>query len=135
MFHTIPIFTLRNQVAKLRGKEVSIFNQFSYQAQQALKSYHLEVASKHAVRMKELVQYAKDAGLVEHYWGSNILISKVTDAFSSSIKAKRQCEVSQNHTNYQVSMVNQAVVGIIDVDNSANFFHPVSRKAVGNMSL
>jgi hypothetical protein len=131
----LPIFTLRNQVAKLRGKDVSIFNKLSYRVQNARKSHHLEVASKHAARMKELVQYAKDAGIVEKYWGSHIHVSKVTNASSSLIKAKRQCEVSQSHTNYQVSMVLKAVDGIIVVENSANFLHPVLHQSMGSMSL
>ncbi len=95
----------------------------------------MEVASKHTAKMKELVQYAKDAGIVKKYWGSHVHVSKVTDASSSLIKAKRQCEVSQSHTNYQVSMVLEAVSGIVDVNDSAKFLHPVSRQPAGSMSL
>jgi hypothetical protein len=46
----LPIFTLQNQVAKLRGIDVSIFNKLSYRAQTARKSYHLEVALRHATK-------------------------------------------------------------------------------------
>ncbi len=69
MGRNLPVFTLRNQVAKLWGKDVSIFNKLSYRAQNARKSYHLEVASKHAAKVKELVQYAKDAGIVKKLLG------------------------------------------------------------------
>jgi hypothetical protein len=61
----LSVFTLQNQVAKLWGKDVSIFNKLSYHAQNARKSYHLEVASKHAAKIKELAQYAKDAGIIK----------------------------------------------------------------------
>jgi hypothetical protein len=122
----LPILTLRNQVAKLLGKDILIFNKLSYRAQNVRKSYHLEVASKHAGQMKKLVQYAEDAGNVNKYWGDHLHVSKVTDASPSSIEAKRQCKVSQSHTNYQVSMVLEAVSGIVDVDNPANFLHPVT---------
>jgi hypothetical protein len=79
----LPVFTLRNRVAKLWGKDISIFNKLSYHAQNARKSYHLEVASKHAAKMKELVQYEKDAGIIKKCWGSHVHVSEVTDASSS----------------------------------------------------
>jgi hypothetical protein len=85
--------------------------------------------------MKELVQYAMDAGIVKKYWGSHMYVSKVTDASSSSLEAKRQCEVSQSHTNYQVLMVHKAVGGIIDIDDLADFLHPVSRQLIGSITL
>jgi hypothetical protein len=85
--------------------------------------------------MKELVQYAKDTGIVEKYWGSHVHISEVTDASSSSLEAKRQCKVSQSHTNYQVSMVHEAVGGIINIDDLADFLHPVSRQSIGSITL
>jgi hypothetical protein len=135
MGRNLPIFTLQNQVAKLWGKDVSIFNKLSYRAQNARKSYHLEFASKHAAKIKELVQYAKDAGIVEKYWGSHVHVSEVTNASSSLIEAKRQCKVSQSHTNYQVSMVLKAVSSIVDINNSAEFLHPVLRQPIGSMSL
>jgi hypothetical protein len=77
----------------------------------------------------------KNVGIVEKYWGSHVHVSKVTDASSSLIEAKRQCKVLQSHMNYQVLMVLEAVGGIINVDNSANFLHLVSRQSVGSMSL
>jgi hypothetical protein len=95
----------------------------------------LEVASRHTAKMKELVQYVKDAGIVEKYWGSHMHVSKVTDASSSSLEAKRQCKVSQSHTNHQVSMVHEAVGGIIDIDDLADFLRPVSRQSIGSITL
>jgi hypothetical protein len=131
----LPIFTLQNQVTKLHGKDVSIFNKLSYHAQAARKSYHLEVALRHTSKMKKLVQYAKDAGIIKKYWGSHVHVSKVTYTSSSSLEAKRQCKVSQSHTNYQVSMVHEAVGGIIDIDDSADFHHPVSCQLIGSITL
>ncbi len=48
----LPDMNLRVQIAKLKGQEVSTFNQLSNKAQYARKSWHLEVASKYAVKMK-----------------------------------------------------------------------------------
>jgi hypothetical protein len=43
--------------------------------------------------------------------------------------------VLQFHTNYQVSMVLEAISGIINVDDFANFLHPLSHQSMGSMSL
>jgi hypothetical protein len=76
-----PDFTLQNQVTNFWGKDVSIFSKLSYRAQNACKSYHLEVTSKHIVRMKNLVQYAKDAGIVK----------SIGEAMSTSARSPMLC--------------------------------------------
>jgi hypothetical protein len=65
---TLPPMNLRIQNAKLKGQDVSTFNKLSHQAQYARKNWHLEVATKHAAKMKRLVQMAKKCGIVEQYW-------------------------------------------------------------------
>ncbi len=99
---TLPPMNLRVQIAKLKGQEVSTFNKLSNRAQYARKSWHLEVASKYATKMKDLIQMAKEYGCVQHYWGVHTHLSKVTNIKSTSSKAKRQVEVAQKHTNYEV---------------------------------
>jgi hypothetical protein len=56
----LPDMNLRVKIAKLKGQEVSTFNQLSNKAQYARKSWHLEVASKYVVKMKQLIQTAKE---------------------------------------------------------------------------
>jgi hypothetical protein len=51
------------------------------------------------------------------------------------VEAKRQSDKPQAHTNYQVSMVLEALIGIVDISDSADFLHPVTRQPVGNMTL
>ncbi len=58
----LPVFNLKKQNAKLRGRDVVIFNKLSNHAQLARKSWHVEIASKYANSMKELVQYVKESG-------------------------------------------------------------------------
>ena len=62
---TLPPMNLQIQNAKLKGQEVSTFNKLSSRAQYARKSWQLEVATKHATKMKGLVQMAKEYGIVE----------------------------------------------------------------------
>ena len=52
---SLPAFNLKIQNAKLKGQDVSTFSKLSNRAQFAHKSWHVEVASKYANGMKELV--------------------------------------------------------------------------------
>ncbi len=78
----LPAINPRIQNAKLHGQDVSLFNKLSNRAQYACKSWHVKVASQFAHRMKELVQYAKDLGLVEKYWGKHVHLTEVMDSLS-----------------------------------------------------
>jgi hypothetical protein len=68
----------------LRGQEVTAFNKLSHQAQQARKTWPLEVDSQHAAKMKGLIQCAKEYCCVEEFWGIHAHLSKVTDANSTA---------------------------------------------------
>ncbi len=126
---------LRVQNALLRGQEVTAFNRLSHQAQQARKSWHLEVDSMHAAKMKALIQSAKIYGCVEEMWGPHAHLSEVTDATSTAREAKRQVDVAQSHTNYQLSMVAEELVGVVNLDEPLAIIHPENGKEIGQLSL
>jgi hypothetical protein len=106
-----------------------------HRAQFAQKMWHLEVPSKFATKMKGLVELAKTYRCVEAYWGVHAHLSEVTDFKSTASKAKKQVEIAQKHTNYEVSMTAEDLVGVIDLDYAAEVRHPVSGKLVGRYSL
>ncbi len=85
--------------------------------------------------MKRLVQMAKEYGIVEHYWGRHAHVSKVTDQNSTPREAKRQVDVAQAHTNYQVSMVCKELMGVILLDESKEITRPTTGKSLGTYSL
>ncbi len=95
----------------------------------------MEVTTKHATKMKGLVQMAKEYSIVEQYWGCHTHVSKVTDQKSSPQEAKRQVDVAQAHTNYQVSMVCKDLIGVIFLDESKEITHPTTGKSLGTYSL
>jgi hypothetical protein len=132
---TLPAMTLRIQAAKLRGEDVSTFNKLNNRAQFARKTWHLEVPSAHAAKMKSLVEIAKAYKCVEEYWGVHAHLSEVTDITSTVSEAKRQVEIAQKHTNYEVSMTAEELVGVIDLDYAATIYHPTTGKEVGSYSL
>ncbi len=125
---TLPEMNLRLQNAKLRGQDLTIFNRLSKRAQYARKSWHLEVASQYAKKMKALVQYAKEQGYVEQLWGRHAHLSEVADINSLAHEAKRQVDVAQGHTNYQLLMGSEELIGVINVDEAADVIHPTKGK-------
>jgi hypothetical protein len=131
----LPEMNLCVQNALLRGQEVTAFNKLSHQAQQAPKSWHLEVDSQHAAKMKGLIHCAKEYGCVEEFWEVHVHLSKVTDTNSMARKAKRQVDVTQLHTNYQLSMVAEELVGVISLDEPIDIIHPTTYEIIGSMML
>ncbi len=91
---SLPEMNLCVQNALLRGQEVTAFNKLSHQAQQACKSWHLEVYSQHAAKMKGLIQCAKEYGCVEEFWGIHTHLSEVTDTNSMAHEAKQQVDIA-----------------------------------------
>ena len=85
--------------------------------------------------MKELVQYAKETGCVAQLWGKHAHLSKITDQQSTAREAKRQVDVAQAHTNYQVSTVCKDLIGVISLDESKEITHPTTGKSLGTYSL
>ena len=132
---SLPPMNLRVQVALLKGAPVNAFSKLSHQAQQARRSWHLEVDSQYAKKMKGLVEVAKVYGCVKEFWGCHAHLSEVTDANSSSREAKRQVDVAQSHTNYQLSMTSEELEGIIALDQQVNIIHPSTFEIIGSLTL
>jgi hypothetical protein len=132
---SLPEFNLKIQNAKLKGQDVWTFNRLSNRAQFMRKSWHVEVASKYANSMKELVQYAKESNCVSQLWGRHAHLRKITDQRSSACEAKRQVDVAQGHTNYQMSMIGEELVGIICLDETTDIMHAVNGNKISTFSL
>ncbi len=132
---SLPAFNLKIQNTKLKGQDVSRFNKLSNPAQFACKSWHVEVASKYANGMKELVQYAKESGCISQLWGRHAHLSEINDQRSTACEAKRQVDVAQMHTNYQMSMMEEELAGVICLDKAADIMHAVTGNKISTHSL
>jgi hypothetical protein len=132
---SLPPMNLRIQFAMLKGLPVNAYNNLSYHAQQACRSWHLEVDSKYVAKMKGLVHCAKEYGCVEELWGNHAHLSKVMDAKSTASEAKHQDDVAQAHTNYQLSMVAKELVGVTNLDKQVDIINPTTHELVGILSL
>jgi hypothetical protein len=78
--------------------------------------------------MKSLIQCAKEYGYVAELWGNHAHLSEVTDNNSTAREAKRQVDVAQIHTNFQLSMSTEELIGIINLDEKVVWFHPTTHK-------
>ncbi len=114
---------------------MSTFNNLSNRAQYGRKSWNLEVASKYATKMKRLIQMAKEYGCVKYYWGVHAHLSEVTDINSTSTEAKCQVKVAQKHTNYDVLMTPEELVGVINLDHPTPIRHPTTGLHVVSYTL
>ncbi len=95
----------------------------------------LKVNSQHAAKMKELIQCAKEYGCVKEFWGIHAHLSKVTDANSIAREAKQQVGAAQSHTNCQLSMVSEELVGVVSLDELIDIIHLTTYKIVGSLML
>ncbi len=122
----LPEMLLRILTAKLRGEDLSTFNRLNNRVQSAQKTWHLEVASKHATKMKGLVQMVKNYGIIEQFWGIHAHLSKVTDIKLMAREANKQAKMAQKHINYEVLMMAEELVGVIDLDHPTTILHPTT---------
>jgi hypothetical protein len=85
--------------------------------------------------MKGLVQCAKEYGCVEEVQGCHAHLSKGMDAKATGHEAKQQVDVAQAHTNYQLSMVAEELVGVTKLDKPVDIINPTNHETVGSLSL
>jgi hypothetical protein len=132
---SLPEFNLIIENAKLKGWDVLTFNRLSNRVQFMRKSWHVEVTSKYANGMKELVQYAKESNCMSQLWGRHAHLNKITDQRSSAREAKRPVDVAQRHTNYQMLMIGEELVGVICLDETTDIMHMVNGNKISTFSL
>jgi hypothetical protein len=132
---SLPEMNLHVQKALLRGQENTAFNKLSHWAQQVHKSWHLEVDSQHAAKIKGLIQCAMEYSCVEEFWGVHAHLSKVTDTNSTARETKQKVDIAKLHTNYQLSMVAEEIVRVVSLDELINIIHPTTYKIVGSLML
>ncbi len=64
------------------------------------------------------MQYTKECGIVEEFWGRHAHISEVVDKGSSPSKIKRIIKVAQRHTSYQCMTMLEDITGIIYINGT-----------------
>jgi hypothetical protein len=120
---SIPAIELRLQVPKLPGQDTSHFNKLEYRVQNNRRAYHVECDKRFSEAIKRLTQLAKELHIVTDYWGKHAHLSEVADSSSSPSEVKDLCKVSQKHTNYQITMTVEDLLGITNLDAAASLYN------------
>jgi hypothetical protein len=119
---TLLAIELRLVNPKLPGQDTLHFNKLSWKAQANRKVFHIECDSCYLAEIKHLTQFGKEHNIVKEMWGKHAHISEVVDKDSTPSEIKRLMRVSQIHTNYQCSMLLEDLVGITDLNASADLY-------------
>jgi hypothetical protein len=117
---SLPAIKLRLLTPKLPGQDTLHLSKLSWKAQANRKVFHIECDSRYSAEIKRLTQFAKEHNLVKEMWGKHAHVSKVVDKDLSPSEIRRLMRVSQVHTNYQCSMLLEDLVGIMDLNASAD---------------
>ena len=128
---TIPAIELRLQVPKLPGQDTSHFNKLEYRVQNNRRAYHVECDKRFSEAIKRLTQLAKEFHIVTDYWGKHAHLSEVADSSSSPSEVKDLCKVSQKHTNYQITMTVEDLLGITNLDAAASLYNEAGEATRG----
>lgn len=131
----LPPLALRKQIPRIPGQVTADFNNLSMQAQMARRAWHIEVETKHASVLIELVRKVKQTDAINELWGRQVHFSEVADINTPSGEIKRYIKFAQRHVNFHCSMICEDISGITHLDASAPIIDPVTQATVGHLTL
>jgi hypothetical protein len=131
----LPAMEIYLQNPKLPRLGTSNYSKLSWRVQASRKVYHVECDRRFAVDIKQLAQIAKEANFVTKMWGKHAHVSEVVNKSSTPSKIKRLIKVSQQHTNYQCSMLLEEVQGNIDLDVPVKIHQVGTNNCLGRISI
>ncbi len=77
----------------------------------------------------------KDYVIVEQFGGIHAHLSKVTYSKLMAREVKKQVGAAQKHTNYEVLMMAEGFVGVIDLDHPTTILYPTTQKHILSYTL
>ena len=95
----IPDISIRSQVPRLKGVDVKDFDKLPWHVKQNRKALHVEAKPEDNQELTELVQLAKEVGLVDLRLGKRAHISEVMDNDSTSGEIKTMVKFAIKHAN------------------------------------
>ena len=119
----LPAIELRLQVPKPPGQDISHYNKLEYRVLNNRRAYHVECDKRYSSAIKRLTQLAKECGVVIDFWGKHAHISEVADSESTPSEIKMLCQVAQKHTNYQLTMMVEDILGITNLDAATSLYN------------
>ena len=123
VFKDIPKFTMRHNIPRMLNQDTKNFNKLSYEVKTARRAYHIECDATDAEHLSRLISYVKEVqtknqfgSILEMKWGRLVRISEILTEKASPIEKKNMLKYSQSHSNYNMSMTEDTLIGVTDVD-------------------
>ena len=134
-YASLPDINIRRGVPKLPGQPGSNFRDYSREMQEARRAHLIECDIKEIPFLRVLISYIKEMKLAVRVWGGHTHITETVDWDSPKGDVSRFVRMSQDHTNYNMSLVSVQVKGITDLEASAEVTCPESGNVIGRLSL
>ncbi len=103
--------------------------------QEARRAHLIEYDIKAIPFLRVLISYIKDNKLAARIWGGHTHITETVDWDSPKGDVSQFVRMSQDHTNYNMSLISVQVKGITDLEASAEVTCPESGNVIGCLSL
>ena len=126
----VPEFALKLATPRIEGQNTQVFKNWTWKQQNLRKTIHIEVEATDVPYMHELINIAKDGGMVRRYFGKSaaaaIVVEKAKkggrkgsgEADMSKYDLAAVASWSKNHINYQANTMYDGVRGILDLDRA-----------------
>jgi hypothetical protein len=134
-FFPLPDINICRGVPKLPGQPGNSLSGYSREMQEARHAHLIECDTKTILFLRALICYIKDNKLAARIWGGHTHITKTVDWNSPKGEISQFVRMSQDHTNYNMSLTSVQVHGITDLEASAEVTCPNSGNVIGRLSL
>jgi hypothetical protein len=115
-----PDISIRAQVPRLKEIKTKDFDKLPWHVTENRKALHVEAKPEDVEELKELIQLAKESGIVALRLGKQAHISEVMDNDSTPREIKRMVKFAMKHTNYQGLMTGETITGISNLDGAVS---------------
>ena len=111
-----PQIKLKAKITKVFGQDTKQLDKLPWSIKKNRMAFHVETDVEVEEKFKNLVQFAKHAGIFKNGLGKRVHISEMLTKTSTGVEVKRMIAVTSAHANYQISMTADAVMGIRDLE-------------------
>jgi len=110
----IPEISIGAQVLRLKGVDTKDFDKLPWYVKEInRKALQVEAKPEVMQELKDLVQLAKECGIMALCLGKRAHISEVMGNNSTPGEIKRMVKFAMKHANYQGSMMGETITGIV----------------------
>jgi hypothetical protein len=126
---------IRCGIPKLPGQPGSNFCDYLHEMQEARRAHLIECDIKAIPFLRVLISYIKDNKLAARIWGGHTHIPEMVDWDSLKGDVSQFVRMSQDHRNYNMSLISVQVKGITDLEALAEVTCPDSGNVIERLSL